>query len=289
MKLKELNILKTESKINYDYQTIKITQSRIKKGLLAIPKVFSPFLPKSNRKIKMFFDDSIDYVIKNFSSFYSSTNENRIGGLKEWFVRNKIKDGDEIILQLVDKDKLFYRLTTEKKFVEKTHSIQESFDISKDGDIAESNITQLSNWLQIDKKRIFESEFLRLTKKDYQIKRKIKKSNTNFVRETTPTNIRLIFEVIYGGLCQVCSFTFLKKNYQPYYEIHHLYPLVGHHPKNLVLVCANCHRQFEYAKVETNFNNDGWLSKVKFNEKEFIINQAIENLKKVDFTKTIYL
>ena len=84
MKLKESNIQKSISEINYDYQTIIITQSRIDKGLLAIPKTFSQFLPSKNSKIKVSLDDSEKYEIKNFSSFYSPTNENRIGGLKEW-------------------------------------------------------------------------------------------------------------------------------------------------------------------------------------------------------------
>lgn len=289
MKSRELNILKTDSKLNYDYQTIKITQSRIQKGLLAIPKAFSPFLPDSNRNIKVFLDDEKKYVIKTFSSAFSSTNENRIGGLKNWFEKNDIKVGDEILLQLVDPKQLVYRLTTEKRFIEKTHRLQNLFDNSIEDDIAESNINQLSNWLVIDKKEVFEREFLRLTNLKQKIKRRRRKLNTTLVKETAPANIRLIYEVVYNGLCQVCSFTFLKKNNRPYYEIHHLNPSYGHHPKNLVLVCANCHRQFEYANVETQFNDDGWLYEVKFNDVQFHINQAIHKFSKLEFKKTIYI
>lgn len=289
MKSKDLNILKTESKLNYDYQTIKITQSRIQKGLLAIPKAFSPYLPDSNKRIKIYFDDKKDFVIKTFSSASSSTNENRIGGLKNWFLDNNIKDGDEIILQLLDPQNLTYRLTTEKRFIYETHKFQTSFDSSDEEETAESNINNLSNWLLVDKQEVFKREFLRLTKTDQIKHRKKRKSNTTFVRETTPTNIRLIYEVIYGGLCQVCSFTFLKKNKRPYYEIHHLNPSLGHHPQNLILVCANCHRQFEYADVEKHFNSDGWLSYVKFNDVEYNINQAIDKFTKREFEKTIYL
>lgn len=109
------------------------------------------------------------------------------------------------------------------------------------------------------------------------------------MRETTPTNIRLILGNIYNGLCQECSFTFLKRNNSPYFEIHHLNSALGHHPKNLVLVCSNCHRKFEYAYVQTSFNIDGWLMKVNFNETEYHINQAITKLAKDEFIKTVYL
>lgn len=289
MKSKDLNIMKTESKLNYDYQTIKITQSRIQKGLLAIPKAFSPYLPDSNKRIEIFFDGRKDPVIKTFSSASSSTNENRIGGLKNWFAENNIKDGDEILLQLLDPKNLVYRLTTEKRFIDETRRLQTSLDSSLEEDVAESNINHLSNWLVIDKKEVFESEFLRLTNLEQKIKRKRRKSNNTFVKETTPAYIRLIYEVVYGGLCQICSFTFLKKNNRPYYEIHHLDSSYGHHPKNLILVCANCHRQFEYANVKTQYNDDGWLSEVKFNDVILPINQVINKFPKTEFKKTIYL
>ena len=46
------------SEINYDYKTIRVTKSRINKGLLAIPRGFTKYLPKSNQRIKIYFDDS---------------------------------------------------------------------------------------------------------------------------------------------------------------------------------------------------------------------------------------
>lgn len=87
MKLKESNIQKSISEINYDYQTIKITQSRIDKGLLAIPKTFSQFLPSQNSKIKVSLDDSEKYEIKNFSSFYSPIMKIASGVLKNGMLK----------------------------------------------------------------------------------------------------------------------------------------------------------------------------------------------------------
>ena len=59
----------------------------------------------------------------------------------------------------------------------------------------------------------------------------------------------------------------------PYYEIHHIDSSLGHYLKNLVLVCANCHRQFTYANVQEYFNKENWLTKVVFNEVEHAVNQ----------------
>lgn len=289
MKLSNKKKLTEKSKINYDYKTIRITKSRIEKGLLAIPKSFSNFLPKSNRKIKVYLDDSNIPQIKTFSSFDSSTNENRIGGLKNWFFENQIKEGDELVLQILDKEKFVYKLLKEEVFISKTSELQIDFDNSTDDKIASDKIELISNLTQVNKNKIIYNEFIRLAKYSNDEVRKRLKTSNRFSREKTPASIRTILENIYKGYCQVCLFTFLKKDKNPYYEIHHLDSLLGHHPKNLVLVCANCHRQFEFANVEKFSDEAGWLSKVCFNQNEFFVKQAINEIEKQEFLKTVYL
>lgn len=278
-----------KSKINYDYKSIRITKSRIEKGLLAIPKSFSNYLPNSNQKIKVYLNDSVIPQIKTFSSFDSPTNENRIGGLKNWFLENEIKEGDEIVLQILDKEKFIYRLFKEEIFLKKTEEFQTDFDNSKDEKTAEEKIERISNLTQVDQNKIVYNEFLRLTKYSNEEVRKRLKISNRLNRETTPSGIRTILGNIYGGHCQACSFTFLKKDKKPYYEIHHLDASLGHHPRNLILVCANCHRQFEYADVIKDFNIDGWLIRVLFNQKEYLIKQAVNEIKKQDFLKTVFI
>ena len=278
-----------KSKINYDYKTIKVTKSRIEKGLLAIPKGFSNYLPKSNQKIKVYFDNSINPQIKTFSSFYSSTNENRIGGLKDWYFENQIIEGDELVLQILDKERFIYRLLKEENFIKRTKEFQMDFDNSEDEYIASQKIELISNITQVDKTKIIYNEFLRLAKYSNEEVRKRLKISNRFSREKTPSSVRVVLGNIYKGHCQVCSFTFLKKDKIPYYEIHHLDSMLGHHPQNLVLVCANCHRQFEYANVEKYSDKKGWLSKVCFNQNEYFVKQAINEIGKQEFLKTIYL
>lgn len=278
-----------KSEINYDYKTIKITKSRIEKGLLAIPKSFSNFLPKSNQKIKVYFDASLFPQVKTFSSFDSSTNENRIGGLKNWFYDNNVREGDELVLQLLDKEKFIYRLLKEEVFLKITKGFQIDFDISINDKIASEKIELISNITQVEKSKIIYNEFLRLAKYSNEEARKRLKTSIRFSREKTPTSIRIILESIYKGYCQVCSFSFLKRDNKPYYEIHHLDATLGHHPKNLVLVCANCHRQFEFANVKKDSDEKGWLSKIYFNQNEYFVKQAINEIEKQEFLKTVYL
>jgi len=289
MKSDSLKKIVEKSELNYDYKTIRVTKSRISKGLLAIPRGFTNYLPKSSQRIKIYLDDSQNPQIKTYSSYYSSTNENRIGGLRDWFSENQIREGDELVLQILDKEKFIYRLFAERIFIRKANEFQKDFDNSKDDEIASEKIKQISNLTQVEKTKIINNEFLRLAKySNNEIRKRIKVSN-RLNKENTPSNIKIVLGNIYNGYCQVCSFSFLKRNNFPYYEIHHLEPNIGHHPKNLVLVCANCHRQFEYANVTKDFNEKGWLSKVAFNQKEYFIKQAINEIEKLDFIKTVYL
>lgn len=53
--------------------------------------------------------------------------------------------------------------------------------------------------------------------------------------------------------CQICGTKHFEKNKGEYSEVHHLIPWSETHEdssKNLVVVCANCHRKFEHAKDE---------------------------------------
>ena len=76
-------------------------------------------------------------------------------------------------------------------------------------------------------------------------------------------------------MCQLCSFTFEKRNGESYFEIHHLDPGVGHHPTNLLVLCPNCHAQFEHATV-TDFKWAGtWLVGVMINGKRFAVRQPL--------------
>lgn len=52
----------------------------------------------------------------------------------------------------------------------------------------------------------------------------------------------------YDGRCQMCRRTFRKKDGENYAEVHHL--ASNDHPKNLIVLCATCHRMLHYAHVQ---------------------------------------
>jgi len=276
MKSEKSQILKKISDVNYSYETVKITQSRIDKGLLAIPRSVANWFPQDNRKVKIFLDNSEEIKVKNYSSYSSSTNENRIGGLREWIDKNKFKDGDEIVIQVIDKKRYIYRLIPEKLFINQIKDFQNDLDNSENENDASRKIIRLSKLVDLDDKKTSIHEYFRLTRIPTIEKRQYISRKTGKAKESVPSNLRLILGKVYNGICQVCGFYFLKRDNTPYFEIHHLDALKGNHPRNLVLVCANCHRQFEFANVLHTFNDQGWLIKVIFNKNKFEIDQIIE-------------
>ncbi|MFQ6008896.1 MAG: HNH endonuclease signature motif containing protein, partial [Candidatus Zixiibacteriota bacterium] len=99
--------------------------------------------------------------------------------------------------------------------------------------------------------------------------------------------IRKIIADIYKGRCQLTDFSFLMKNGEPYFEIHHIRPNYGHHLKNLVVVCPNIHAQFEYANVKEHFDKEDWLRRVEFNSQSYIVRQFIDSVK-LKFVKQVH-
>ncbi len=51
--------MRTKSEINYDYQTIEISQSRVNKGLIALPRSLVGWFPDYNTTIRVYLGDSL--------------------------------------------------------------------------------------------------------------------------------------------------------------------------------------------------------------------------------------
>ena len=289
MRSKLSKIMKTKSEINYNYQTIKISQSRINRGLIALPRSLTRWFPDHNTTIRVYLGDSPIPEVKNYTSYTGSTNESRIGGMADWFNANNIRDGDEIVIQLIDRKEHIYRLIAENDFIIKTKELQDGFDNSQDEDEAFQGVVQLANWTELDNSKVALNEYRRLVDTMPVRKRGYVSRQSNQTRERIPHNLRVLLGEIYQGHCQVCDFTFLKTDDKPYFEIHHIDPEEGHQPQNLMVVCANCHRQFEFANVDHTFNDEGWLIKVNFNQSFYDINQVLLNFEIEDFMKQTHI
>jgi len=282
-------MIKITSPINYNYATVRITQSRLDKGLIAIPMSLARWFPDQNTRIQIFFDDAITPEIKQYSSYKSRTRECRIGGMAEWFRNNKIKDGDEIVIQLIDKERFIYRVIPESRFILKTYEIQNILDKSESETSAENEIENLKKWTGIVHGKVVLNEFIRLVNTIPISERRYVKRFSKQAKESTPYNLRVLLSEIYRGHCQVCDFWFIKKDKKPYFEVHHINPLLSNNPKNLLVVCANCHNQFEYADIENEYNQDNWLLKVRFNDRVYPVTQNLLATKHEDFIKQLHI
>lgn len=275
---------KTKSKIPFNYKTIKVTQSRLNKGLLAIPVSLIDYFPKQKGKIYIATGLNNEVIAKTFTPYTSSSRECRIGGMRDFYEKFNLKDGDEIVVQTMDSNK--YRLLTERQFEELVQRAEKEFDKSENEDIASSHLDTISKITNITPRETLWSEYSRLTQMEIQ-KRKYKIAKPREARENAPPSIRRLLTEIYDGKCQITGFGFLMKSRKPYFEIHHIKPELGNHIKNILVVSPNAHAQFTYAFVEENFDNDGWLRRVKFNNKVFLVNHIIDKIPK-KFEKEVH-
>src|SRR5215467_5226640 len=123
-KIPSINMQKVQSEIGYNYITIKVTQSRINKGLLSIPVSLLDRFPKEKRKITVFFDDEEQPSMKSFVPYNSSSKECRINGLASWFGKNETEDQGEIVIQFLDENEAVYRILKENKFIEQIQLLE---------------------------------------------------------------------------------------------------------------------------------------------------------------------
>jgi hypothetical protein len=274
---------KLEANIPFGYITIKTTKSRIDKGLLAIPVSLIDLFPKTSTKIYLLNEIGKEEA-KSFTPYNSSSRECRIGGLKEFYTKNNIKDGDELVIQLLadDQFKIIPEMFFEKQVLDLETKIEKSLD-EKETDKFFNQLSQITNKTP---KEVLRSEFIRLSKKEIS-ERKSKEVSKSRVNENVPTSIKKILLGLYDGKCQVSGFSFLMKNGKPYFETHHIDPSIGNHLKNILVVSPNVHSQFTYANLEQKFDKEGWLRKVKFNTHSYNVFQIIDSLPKI-FEKEIH-
>jgi hypothetical protein len=275
---------KIPSKIPFNYTTIKVTQGRLDKGLLAIPVSLVHFFPKRKGKIYVATGLSDRGTPKTFTPYTSSSRECRIGGMRDFYEKFHVKNGDEMVVQRLDLDS--YRVMTEAQFEHLVKEAEKGFDKAKDESTAEVNLKAISEIANTKPEDTLFSEYYRLTTMQVQ-KRKRIATAPRAVREDTPASIRTLLAGIYHGRCQVTGFGFLMKSGKPYFEIHHIKPEFGNHVKNLLVVSPNVHAQFDHAFVEEYFDEDGWLRQVKLGDTLLPVKHAIDVVPK-EFAKEIH-
>jgi HNH endonuclease len=256
--------------------TVRASASRLDKGLFAIPRKFKDWFPDEKGQILVMFDEGDTPKALTFHPYDATAKESRIFGLHSWYAKRGVRQGDLITLTLEDRGQRLYRMALDRYLLARQEQTarQKLREASTDSE-AEQQLTILWKVTKGRPREIAERELLQIAKQSARQPRPTILPVPAERREGVPPGIRILLRELHEGKCQICSFTFEKRNGEPYFEIHHLEPKVGHHPTNLLVVCPNCHAQLEHAAV-SDFKWAGhWLIGLAVNGKRLSVRQPL--------------
>lgn len=254
--------------------SIRVTASRVSKGLLAIPRGMESELPSEKRLIRVFFDDDESPETKLYQPYDATVKECRVYGLGPWFQKRGVVPGDVIAVTIEDQERGVYRIALTRYVREKQLTVtRRRLHAAPTAEDAARELQQLARISRKRTRAVAQEELERIARELPSQYRKRVSPPTSPRREGVPEAIRALLEAVLEGKCQICSFTFLKRGGNPYFEIHHLDPERGHHPANLLVVCPNCHAQFEHAEVNDLEYLSGWLVAVRIAGKRRVVRQ----------------
>ena len=90
-----------------------------------------------------------------------------------------------------------------------------------------------------------------------------------------PSSMANTIKRLYGTTCSICGMEgFEKRDGSRYAEVHHVEELSAGMPgslgsRNIMVVCANCHRMLHYAQVEVDDVKYGW--RITVNAQEYLV------------------
>jgi hypothetical protein len=270
--------VRTGTSVSPDKQrfTIRASASRLDKGLLAVPQRFRGWFPREKGQIRVVFDDEEKVWELTFHPYDPAVKENRIFGLRNWFSKRDVHEGDLISITVEDVDRPLYRIALDRFVLERQAQKARQKLRSAETDLeAEQELHTLSRLTRKRPRELAQEEVLRIAQEAAPQPRPSVFLRAVERHEGVPSGIRVLLRELHDGRCQLCSFTFEKRNGEPYFEIHHLDAKIGHHPRNLLVVCPNCHAQFEHAIV-TDFRwAGGWLVGVAINGRRVSLRQPL--------------
>ena len=256
--------------------TIRASASRLEKGLLAVPQKFGDLFPGEKVQIQVAFDDEEKTKALTFHPYDPIVKESRIFGLAQWFSKREVRAGDLISITLEDLDRRLYRIALDQYVREREEQrARRKLHAAQTDSEAKEELSALSRLTRRRPSQVAQEELLRMAQASLRQRRPRVLPAPREQYEGAPSGVRVLLRELYDGRCQLCSFTFEKRNGEPYFEIHHLDPEVGHHPSNLLVVCPNCHAELEHAAA-TDFRFAGnWLVSVTINGKRVAVRQRL--------------
>ncbi|HWN10950.1 MAG TPA: HNH endonuclease [Pyrinomonadaceae bacterium] len=221
--------------------TIYATDSRISKGLLAIPRRFGGELPATKGKILVVFDDGTRVEPKIYVPFDPKIKECRVFGLSRWFSKREVVAGDAITITVEDPIKGIYRIALDR-FIQQRRAVEARRQLytTDSPDIASEQLRRLAESKKEKVQEIAFQEIVLIAQRPLLERKRVIVLQRGRA-EAVPPALRALLEAIHQGKCQICGFTFKKRDGKPYFEIHHLEPDKGHHPMNVLVICPNCH------------------------------------------------
>lgn len=253
--------------------TIYATASRIDKGLLAIPRRFASDFPQTRQKVLVTFDDGSKVEAKVYVPYDPKIKECRLFGLSRWFSRRGIVAGDAITVTVEDAARGIYRIALDR-FIRQRRAAEarrQLFTTDSD-EVAGDQLRKLAEAKRQQVKEIAFQEIALMAQRPV-----LRRKRTTVLQkgraEAIPPALRVLLEAIHQGRCQICGFTFKKRDGRPYFEIHHLEGDKGHHPTNVLVICPNCHAQLENATISEMDRIMGWPVGVTINGRRFKIRQ----------------
>ena len=217
--------------------TIRLSASRLEKGLLAIPQKFKDWFPSEKGQIQVVFDDEEKSKALTFHPYDLVVKENRIFGLSHWFSKRNVSEGDLISITLEDLDRRSYRIALDRFVREREEQkSRQKLHFARTDSEAEQELSTLSRLTRKRPRQLARDELLRIAQESPRQPRPRVLLGAAERHGGVPSGIRVLLRELYDGKCQLCSFTFEKRNGDPYFEIHHLDAEVGHHPSNLLVV-----------------------------------------------------
>lgn len=256
--------------------SIRVSASRLEKGFLAIPQRFRGWFPSEKGQIRVVFDDEEKSKTLTYHPYGPEVKENRIFGVGRWFSKRGVAEGDLISITLEDLDRRLYRIALDRYIREREkRKTRQKLHSAQTDAVAEQELHTLSRLTKKSPRQQAQEELLRIAQESPRQPRPRVFPRPAKRRENVPPGIRVLLRELHRGRCQLCSFTFQKRNGEPFFEIHHLDPRIGHHPSNLLVVCPNCHAKFEYAEITDWKWSDNWLIAVVINGKRIPVRQPL--------------
>ena len=243
---------------------------------MAIPQRSTAHFPKEKRAIAVRFDNHHRTRLLTYRPRDAETKEARLLGLGKWFSKAGVQEGDPICIIVGDPEEGVYRIALQRQILaEDEAAARVELKTAQTDSIAQEALRAL---VRLTKKRpaqVAMEEMRRIAEATRCRPRPRTPISVSTRSESVPPGLRLLLREVHNGKCQLCSFTFAKRDGEPYFEIHHLDPKRGHHPHNLLVVCPNCHAQFEHAILSECVWAGNWLISITINGKRIAIHQPL--------------